>query len=369
VIDRNAKAQAQLVGDLLDMSRIMTGKLTVELSPVDLRGIVDSVNEAWKPDAEARSIELTVAKPEETLVVDADSARMHQVLSNLLANAIKFTEPGGHVRLFAEECDGAARLVVQDDGIGITADFLPHVFDRFRQADSATTRSHRGMGLGLAIVRHIVELHGGIVRAESDGKGLGSKFVVEVPLAAEKLAHASPPSAVPASPPRPPAGFEEGGPARLFETRLRTFQERRAECDETSSWDLHGLCVLLVEDDDSASEAVSLLLSRAGARVETAASVAAAMSLLRTWRPGVVVSDIGLPLEDGYSLIRKLRSLAAAEGERIPAIAMTAYAHAEERARVLAEGFDAHLTKPVDGSLLLRTLSRYCQPAVSKSLG
>jgi signal transduction histidine kinase/CheY-like chemotaxis protein len=333
VMERNAKAQAQLVDELLDMSRIMTGKLALDLVPVDLRTIVDGVVDALRPEAQARSLQLTSDTCAEPLVVQADSGRMHQVLWNLLSNAIKFTADGGHVRVAAHAADGSARLVVQDDGTGIDPEFLPFVFDRFRQADSKTTRPYRGLGLGLAIVRHVAELHGGVVRAESDGKGLGARFVVELPLFAER--DVIPTEVGDGGAPKPGDGHSD------------------EECD------LNGLGVLLVEDDEGSSEAVTMLLARAGATVRTAASVRAAMAVLRDWRPAVVVSDIGLPLEDGYALIRNLRALADSGLDPIPAIAMTAYAHAEERARVLAEGFDAHLAKPVDGAVLLRTLARY----------
>jgi len=340
VIERNAKAQAQLVDDLLDMSRMMTGKLGMDMAPMDLRTIVGSVVDALRPDAEARSLELTANAYGEPLVVRADPGRMHQVLWNLLSNAIKFTDPDGHIHVTADRTGGSARLVVEDDGSGIDPEFLPYVFDRFRQADSKTTRSYRGLGLGLAIVRHIAELHGGAVRAESDGKGHGARFLVEIPLA-EALPARFPPAPSPSA-------------ARA----LQALDKGGGESDGSAA-DLRGLGVLLVEDDESSSEAVAMLLEEAGATVRTAASVRAALALLSNWRPAVVVSDIGLPLEDGYALIRQLRSPASSQSDRIPVIAMTAYAHAEERARVLAEGFDAHLTKPVEGELLLRTLARY----------
>jgi signal transduction histidine kinase len=374
VIQRNAKAQAQLVDDLLDMSRIMTGKLGLEIAAVDLRSVVESVLDASRPAAEARSIEVTAHVSAEPLIVHADSARMHQVLWNLLANAIKFTEKDGHVRVIARRSGESAQLVVQDDGTGIDAEFLPHVFDRFRQADSATTRSYRGLGLGLAIVRHIAELHGGVVRADSDGKGLGARFVVELPLGkgepqARFWREAQGASLVPVSPAGSvPADARVKGkevtpaPAATTESRRSAVHAGGGDGHDGQrgdSLDLNGLGVLLVEDDEAASEAVSLLLQRAGAHVRTAGSVRAAMSVLSVWRPAVIVSDVGLPFEDGYSLIRKVRLLAVSEADRIPAIAVTAYAHAEERARVLAEGFDAHLAKPVDTDLLLRTLARY----------
>src|SRR5262245_37872652 len=235
VIERNAKAQAQLVDDLLDMSRMMTGKLAMDMAPMDLRTIVGSVIDALRPDADARSLELTANADGEPLVVRADAGRMHQVLWNLLSNAIKFTGPGGHVRVTADCIGGSARLVVEDDGSGIEPEFLPYVFDSFRQADSKTTRSYRGLGLGLAIVRHIAEAHGGVVRAESDGKGHGTRFLVEIPLAEELSGHLAPAQ-------QPSAA--------------RTLPAIETECgkNEGSAGDLRGLGVLLVEDDESSSE-------------------------------------------------------------------------------------------------------------------
>jgi signal transduction histidine kinase len=345
VMERNAKAQAQLVDDLLDMSRIITGKLILEMKPLDLRAVVESVIDAIRPEAKARGLELTGDTCPEPLVVQADSGRMQQVLWNLVANAIKFTGEGGHIRVAAYRTAGTARLVVQDDGSGIESEFLPYVFDRFRQADSKTTRSYRGLGLGLAIVRHVAELHAGVARAESEGKGKGSRFVVELPLAVEQA--------------ESERSAGDGDSAVI--------REPSAGSDGRSASDLSGLQVLLVEDDEGSSEAVTMLLEQAGARVRTASSVRAAIGLLSDWRPAVVVSDIGLPVEDGYALIRELRAQSSA-ADRIPAIAMTAYAHAEERARVLAEGFDVHLAKPVDGETLVRTLARYRPPGVQSLL-
>jgi CheY-like chemotaxis protein len=267
---------------------------------------------------------------------------MQQVMWNLLSNAIKFTEKGGHVHVAIQRQADSAQLVVQDDGMGIEPEFLPHVFERFRQADSTTTRSHRGLGLGLAIVRHITEMHGGRVFAESSGKGLGAKFLVEVPLLAGE-------AGIPTSLPSPPA----------LESPPLPVGARLGREEAHGAVTLDGIGILVVEDDECTAEAVVRLLRQAGASVRMADSVPAAMALLREWRPNVVLSDIGLPFEDGYSLLRKLRSLSGSEEDRIPAIAMTAYAHAEERARLLAEGFDAHLAKPVDSAMLLRTLARY----------
>jgi CheY-like chemotaxis protein len=372
-MERNAKAQAQLVDELVDVSRIFTGKLAMDMSPIDLREVVEIVADASRPGAEDRSLEIAMDLPDQPVVVRGDSARLQQVVWNLVANAIKFTEPGGHVRIALRQRGGSAELAVDDDGAGIEASFLPHVFDRFRQADSTTTRSHRGLGLGLAIVREIVERHGGEVSATSAGKGLGSRFVVQVPLAGE-VASSSPQPHLEASEGGPARGARRGGPVPQEAAAAPASSVTAGIASTSPAADgsddgaprpaldpcaLAGLGVLLVEDDAGASEAVSMLLRHAGASVRTADSVREALSLLKDWRPRVIVSDIGLPFEDGYALIRKLRLLDGSAEERIPVVAMTAYAHAEERARVLAEGFDAHLVKPVDSAVLLSTLAKY----------
>ena len=335
VIDRNAKAQAQLVGDLLDMSRVITGKLRLELHPLDLRAVVTATLESLAPAAQAKAIEITSRVPSLPVPVLGDPERLHQVLGNLLGNAIKFTPKSGRVAVRLERAGTEAEITVRDTGKGINPTFLPHVFDRFRQADSSTTRSHGGLGLGLAIVRNLVVLHGGSVRADSPGEGGGATFTVTLPLARSARNALGEEAAAP-SPERQNALTAEAPPAAP---------------------ELDGLRVLVVDDDTDGREAVALVLAAAGAEVSTAASVRSALTSIDHWLPDVVVSDIAMPLEDGYVFIERLRGLAAERGLSIPAIALTAYARAEDRARALAAGYLEHLVKPIEPALLLSVLA------------
>jgi CheY-like chemotaxis protein len=260
----------------------------------------------------------------------ADAARLQQVLWNLLSNAIKFTPPGGSVRVLAVARDGRVEISVSDDGCGIEPEFLPHVFERFRQADASAARAHMGLGLGLAITRHLVELHGGQVRAESAGRDKGATFIVSLPLS---QAGKSTRSALPA-----------------VRAEARPRRPRR--------WaELEGLHVLVLEDDRDARELLAELLASNGARVSTAANVREALAAMASSRPDLIVSDIGLPEEDGHSFIRRVRALPPEQGGDTPAIALTAYARAEDRAKALGGGFDMHLAKPVDTNELLADLA------------
>ena len=335
VIERNAKAQGQLVGDLLDMSRIITGKLRLELHPLDLRAVVKAAMDSLAPAAQAKSIEITSRVPPLPVPVVGDPERLHQVLVNLLGNAIKFTPKSGRVTVRLERAEAQAEITVRDTGKGINPTFLPHVFDRFRQADSSTTRAHGGLGLGLAIVRNLVVLHGGSVRADSPGEGGGATFTVTLPLARSARNALGEEAAAP-SPERQNALTAEAPPAAP---------------------ELDGLRVLVVDDDTDGREAVALVLAAAGAEVSTAASVRSALTSIDHWLPDVVVSDIAMPLEDGYVFIERLRGLAAERGLSIPAIALTAYARAEDRARALAAGYLEHLVKPIEPALLLSVLA------------
>jgi len=336
VIERNAKAQAQLVGDLLDMSRIITGKLRLELQPIDLRTVVKTALESLAPVAQAKAIEITSRVPAAAVPVVGDPERLQQILNNLLGNAIKFTPGAGRITLSLERSETTAEIAVSDTGKGISPAFLPHVFDRFRQGDSSTTRSHGGLGLGLAIVRKLALLHGGSVRAESPGEGLGATFTVTLSLAPQAanavarswLARSTPPAT------------DASGVATV----------------------LDGVRVLVVDDDADGREAVALVLAGAGAEVSTAASVRLALTAIEHWPPDVVVSDIAMPLEDGYVFIEQLRHLVAERGLNIPAIALTAYARAEDRARALAAGYLEHLVKPVEPTQLLSVLAALAAP-------
>jgi signal transduction histidine kinase len=326
VIERNARAQTRLVDDLLDMSRIMTGKMSLDPRPVDVRPLIASVLESNRAEAETRKVELSWLEPASATVVLADPDRLQQILGNLLTNAMKFTPRGGRIDVLLIEHGQDAEIRVHDTGSGIDPTFLPHVFDRFRQADSTTTRAHRGLGLGLAIVRQLVELHGGSVHAESPGEGRGAAFSVRIP------------KALPAAAP--------GG------TRPQLHAE-----DVREPPALTGMRLLLVEDEQDAREALTLLLVRAGAQVRGTPTVQGARLVLEQWIPDAVVSDIGLPGEDGYALLPTIKALETRSGRPLPTIALTAYARPQDRARATASGFTRYIVKPVDADDLLATLA------------
>ena len=325
VIDRNASSQAQIVNDLLEMSRIITGKMRLELRPIDVSRVTINAVETLKPAAEAKGIKLEVDVPETSIQVKGDSDRLQQVLWNLLSNAIRFTPHGGSVKVQVSKIESQVEVVVSDTGIGINQQFLPYVFDRFQQADSSITRKYGGLGLGLAIVRSLVELHGGTVRAESPGEGLGTIFTVRLP---------------------------EGGTQEIEDDQAVPARGVRAVSHESAGLDhridLSGLRVLVVDDETDALELISVVLGQYGAEVRTSTSAGLALPMISEWRPNVLVSDIGMPDEDGYVFIRKVRSLTPEQGGRVPAAALTAFARSEDRLRVLAAGFQTHVTKPVD---------------------
>ncbi|HMN96229.1 MAG TPA: ATP-binding protein [Phycisphaerales bacterium] len=322
VIERNARTQAKLVEDLLDTSRALSGKLRLEIQRVDLAAVVESAVETIRPAATAKGVGLDVTTPLDRSPVAADPNRVQQVAWNLLSNAIKFTQRGGRVTVQLERSALHYRLVVADDGAGIPAEFLPHVFDRFRQSDASTTRPHGGLGLGLAIARHLVELHGGTIEAASEGAGRGATFTVTLPIT----------TIVP-----------EAG-------------SRRGEGDPQLRLD--GLDVLVVDDDSDARELIARLIEERGGRPRTAASVAEALGRCDERAPDMVVSDIGMPEEDGLELMRRIRQRDAALGRRTPAIAVSALARPEDRVLALDAGFDAHLAKPVEPDTLIAMVDR-----------
>jgi PAS domain S-box-containing protein len=330
-IARNAKSQGQLIDDLLEVSRIITGKLNLTFSPCQLQPIVEAALETIKPTAEAKGVRFRTSFDERVGFVSGDPDRLQQVVWNLLSNAVKFTSKGGVVQISFGRVNSHVEIIVSDSGEGIGSEFLPHVFERFRQADGSTTRSHGGLGLGLAIVRHLVELHGGAVRAESDGPGMGATFVVSLPL----LAHSRQILSVGERPEQPVLV--------------------KAESREGSTM-LEGLRVLIVDDEPDARELFTLMLTRCGAEVKTAASAKEALDYLETWKPSVLVADIGMEGEDGYALIRKVRALPREKGGQIPALALTAYARPEDRLRTLSAGYQIHLAKPVDRAQLAAAL-------------
>ncbi|MDB5296399.1 MAG: Chemotaxis protein methyltransferase CheR [Phycisphaerales bacterium] len=317
VIERNAKLQAQLVDDLLDMSRITSGKLRLEPRETDVCGVVRAAVAACRPAATAKRVELAGPDGGPAEPVWGDPARLQQVVWNLLTNAVKFTPAGGRVTVGVERVDGHVRVAVTDSGQGIDPAFLPHVFDRFRQQDGSTSRRHGGLGVGLSIVRHLVELHGGTVSADSAGPGRGSTFAVALPAA-------------------------DGGAGPTPDLSPPSFA---------------GLQVLVVDDEADAREYVCRVLEDCGAEVLMAAGAAAALDLLTRHRPDVLLSDIGMPGQDGYDLIRQIRALPAAAGGATPAVAVTAYARPEDRQKALDSGFQTHLTKPVDPARLLAVVA------------
>ncbi|MBI2897255.1 MAG: response regulator [Deltaproteobacteria bacterium] len=316
-IERNTKVQAQLVEDVLDVSRIINGKLRLDLRPLDPRGVVEAAMAVVRPTADAKGIHLLATLENEPFAVSGDPDRLQQVVWNLLSNATRFTPEGGTVEVRVEHVGSRARISVRDTGQGISPAFLPFVFDRFRQADGSSTRVHGGLGLGLAIVRHLVELHGGSVRAESAGEGRGSLFEVELPVVQAKAV---------------PLPVEDHRPV-----------------DPSA---LDGLRILVVDDDVESLDVLTAVLVQFGAQVKGSASAREALEDVQSFRPDVLLSDIAMPGEDGYSLIRRVRSLSPERGGEIPAAAITAFATDEDRVRALSAGYQTHLPKPFEPSTL-----------------
>jgi signal transduction histidine kinase/DNA-binding response OmpR family regulator len=321
IIERNARTQARIIEDVLDLSRIVNGKLRLDIVSTEMSHAIFGAVEAVRPSAEAKRVALEAEVDEDLGVVAADADRIQQVVWNLLTNAVKFTPEGGRVRLTAGKAQGRIVIGVQDSGQGIAPEFLPHVFEPFRQEDGSTTRRHGGLGLGLAIVKQLVQAHGGSVRAESDGLGHGATFVVELPARVVPV-FASRPSREP--PPRAP-----------------------------SPVDIREMRVLVVDDEPDSRELVSELFTKQGAIVDVAGSAEEALRRLESFRPDVLVTDIAMPRTDGYEFIRSVRALPAEAGGATPAIALTAYARSEDERRAHDEGFQRHMAKPVDPLLLV----------------
>ena len=319
-IYRNARSQSQLIDDLLDTSRLITGNLHLNLSPTAVVPTIQTAIDVVRPAADAKSITIETLYTSDVDTITCDTQRLQQMVWNLLTNAVKFTPDNGRIEVRYERNENSISIIVSDTGHGISAEFLPLVFDRFRQADSSSTRAHHGLGLGLAIVRHLAELHGGQVSVASEGPGKGSTFTVTLPIT---LAVVSEGKAVTS----PGNGHRQLTPV---------------------SRQLDGLRVSIVDDDNDACTLLRFTLEMSGAEVKTSSSVADAMKSLKEWRPDVLLTDINMPGEDGYSLIRKVRALTPEEGADIPAIALTAMARAEDSEHALSAGFQMHLPKPVD---------------------
>jgi PAS domain S-box-containing protein len=315
IIERNVRVQSQLIEDLLDMSRIEAGKIKLDMRQVDLAALVEGGIESIRPAAEAKQIRLTSAFSNVFGSVIGDNDRLQQVIWNLLTNAIKFTPKQGRIHTTIKRIDSHVEISVSDTGQGIASEFLPYVFDRFRQGDAATTRRHGGLGLGLSIVKHLTELHGGYVRVASEGVGCGATFSLCLPL----------------------QSLHEGSAE----------ERRNAEVDQHAiKADLNGIKVLVVDDEQDSVTIVRRILERRGAQVRGAHSMNEALAEFATFSPNIILSDIGMPGNDGYELIRRLRSMPG--GRSIPAVALTALARGEDRTRALRAGFQLHVAKPVD---------------------
>jgi PAS domain S-box-containing protein len=330
-IQRNAKTQAQVIEDLLDVSRIITGKLRLEIRPIMAGPVVESAIASVRPMAEAKGVGLHAQIAENAGFVTADTGRLQQVIWNLLNNAIKFTPRGGQVRVLVNRADSQIEIIVSDTGQGIRPEFLPHVFDRFRQAESSTTRKHGGLGLGLAIVRHLVELHGGTVTASSAGQGQGATFSVRFPLLPDRREEAD-----------SLAALEE--PA----TNVATAGVLA---------DLEDVKALIVDDDADTRQLLRVTIEQAGAKVRDAATAEEGLREAKQWKPSIILADIGMPGKDGYEFIKELREWERHSGARTPAVALTAYARAEDQLHALNAGYEVHISKPIEPDKLLTLIA------------
>ena len=330
-IYRNAKSQSQLVSDLLDVSRIISGKLRLDVRTVDLLSIVNAAIDSIRPAADAKGIRMQMLLDPAAGPISGDADRLQQIVWNLLTNAVKFTPRAGRIQIKVQRIDSHVEIVVSDSGVGISKEFLPYVFDRFRQADASTTRIHGGLGLGLSIVRQLVDLHGGNVSVESEGEGKGATFTVMLPFVG------------------------------VISEEKEVESVHPTQSDEIISFEglpsLEGLKVLVVDDEIDTGELIGEVLKECGSEVIVSRSAAEALVALEEHKPDILISDLGMPDEDGYSLIEKIRALPSERGGDIPAAALTAYARAEDRMRVLRSGFQFHLPKPVDSAELVTVVA------------
>jgi len=328
-IYRNAKSQAQLVADLLDVSRIISGKLRLDVRTIDLIYIVNAALDSIRPAADAKGIRLQTMLDPAAGPISGDADRLQQIVWNLLTNAVKFTPKGGRIQVKVQRIDSHVEIVVSDSGVGISKEFLPYVFDRFRQADASTTRIHGGLGLGLSIVHQLVDLHGGTASVHSEGEGQGAAFTITLPFV--------------------------GVINSQKEEATQPAQEKITPFEGLPS--LQGLKVLVVDDEADTREVIREVLKECGSEVILSRSAAEALEAIEQFKPDILISDLGMPDEDGYSLISKIRALPAERGGQIPAAALTAYARAEDRMRVLRSGFQFHLPKPVDSAELITVVA------------
>ena len=331
IIERSARLQQKMIEDLLDSARIISGKLRLEIQPVEMTSVLEATLETMRPAVEAKGLNLEVSCLPGTDIITGDSERLQQVIWNLISNAVKFTPQGGRIEVRLKRVDPHLQLTVSDTGRGISPDFMPYIFNRFQQADSSITRRQSGLGLGLSLVRHLVELHGGTVHADSPGEGRGATFTLSLPFRAVRtVAHET----------------------------ASTGARRQVRLNQLAA--LAGLCILVVDDEADARELVKVILEQSGAQVLTAASVAEALSLLTSahrLHPDAIVSDIGMPEENGYALIRQVRTLSAAQGGHLPAVALTAFGRASDRIAALSAGFQMHVSKPVEAAELVMVIA------------
>lgn len=323
---RNAAAQVQLIEDLFDVSRVITGNMRLDVRPLHVGAVLEAALDTVRPAATAKGVRLEAVLDPGATAMMGDPARLQQVVWNLLTNAVKFTPTGGRVAAHLRRVNAHIEIVVSDSGEGIAPEHMPRLFQRFSQADSSSTRRHTGLGIGLALVRHLVDLHGGTVTAESAGPGLGATFTVTLPV-----------SAVPTAPPRRVTSERAGVPG----------------ADQLKPVSLRDLRVLVVDDDAEGLALATLILVDAGAEVREASSAAEALTVLESWPPDVLVTDLEMPDEDGFILLRRARRVTTLRGCRLPALALTAYGRTEDRLRVLGAGFNLHLAKPVNPAELV----------------
>jgi signal transduction histidine kinase/DNA-binding response OmpR family regulator len=333
IVERNALAQQQIIEDILDVSRIITGKLRLEVSPVELSAVVEAAIDSIRPSADAKGVRLQPIIDSEANPVLGDASRIQQIVWNILSNAVKFTPRGGRIQVVLERVNSSVEISVRDTGQGISREFLPYVFERFLQADSSSARQYGGLGLGLAIVRHLTELHGGTVSASSPGEGRGATFTITLPLAI----------------------IHERESSRKPDLQLHHGPEEKPSTPPTLS--LQGIRILAIDDEEDARDLLSVVLTQCHANVMSVACVQEALDSIGSWKPDIIISDIGIPTEDGYSLIRKLRALPPEQGGDLPAIALTAFARSEDRVKALAAGYQTHVTKPVNPAELVAVVA------------
>ena len=329
-IERNARSQSQLIDDLLDVSRIITGKLQIEFRPVDVSTVIEAAMDSVRPVYETKGVAFEVTGSGGPYPVRGDANRLQQIFWNLLNNAVKFTPAGGKVTVKVKRRASDVQVTILDTGIGIDSKFVPFIFERFRQADGSTTRAHGGLGLGLAIVRHLIELHKGDVKVESPGQGKGSTFTVTLPLAVS--------------------------PAKTAGDMIFSDSDGKKVSLDYSKL-LEGMRILVVDDEADSRDLLSAILTRCGSEVRCTESVAEAIEAFKAWHPDVLVTDIGMPIEDGYSLLKKVRKLRSKRAKQIPAVALTAYATMEDRARAISAGFQMHLAKPIEPKALVKSIA------------